>query len=160
MSADIVVIGGGVIGASVAYHLTAKGAKGVVVIEQPLQCRDESSLVQACWYLEQNSLMESCPRPGLCQQTTNDRRRGKRPIRGSLFDGGVGFVLDDLCEFAQRGMEKDILWCESQPTIACQAHQPDRADAVASQMEEVVPEPHALHVQQLGDEIAKERLRR
>jgi glycine/D-amino acid oxidase-like deaminating enzyme len=32
--AEIVVIGGGVVGASVAYHLTEKGAKDVLILER------------------------------------------------------------------------------------------------------------------------------
>ena len=32
--AEIVVIGGGIIGASVAYHLSARGAKGVILVER------------------------------------------------------------------------------------------------------------------------------
>ncbi len=33
-SADVVIVGGGVIGASIAYHLAAKGVRGVVVLER------------------------------------------------------------------------------------------------------------------------------
>ncbi len=32
--AEIVIIGGGVVGASVAYHLTEKGAKDVLILER------------------------------------------------------------------------------------------------------------------------------
>ena len=31
---EIIIIGGGVIGASVAYHLTERGAKGVLILER------------------------------------------------------------------------------------------------------------------------------
>src|SRR5215212_12250059 len=33
-TADVVIIGGGVIGASVAYHLAARGARDVLVLER------------------------------------------------------------------------------------------------------------------------------
>src|SRR5215207_3676064 len=33
-TADVVIIGGGVIGASVAYHLAARGVRGVSVLER------------------------------------------------------------------------------------------------------------------------------
>src|ERR671935_2983505 len=33
-TADVVVIGGGIIGASIAYHLTRKGVRDVIVVER------------------------------------------------------------------------------------------------------------------------------
>src|SRR5512135_205912 len=33
-SADVVIIGGGIVGSSIAYHLTAAGCKNVLVIER------------------------------------------------------------------------------------------------------------------------------
>lgn len=33
-TAEIVIIGGGVVGASVAYHLTTRGAKDVLILER------------------------------------------------------------------------------------------------------------------------------
>jgi len=33
-TADIVVIGGGIVGSSIAYHLTAAGCKSVLIIER------------------------------------------------------------------------------------------------------------------------------
>src|SRR6266571_6839892 len=33
-TAEVVIIGGGIVGASIAYHLTAAGCKNVVVIER------------------------------------------------------------------------------------------------------------------------------
>ncbi|HTH52254.1 MAG TPA: FAD-dependent oxidoreductase, partial [Pyrinomonadaceae bacterium] len=33
-SAEIVIIGGGVVGASIAYHLTERGAKDVLVLDR------------------------------------------------------------------------------------------------------------------------------
>jgi sarcosine oxidase subunit beta len=35
-TADIIVIGGGVMGASTAYHLAARGAKDVVLLEKEM----------------------------------------------------------------------------------------------------------------------------
>lgn len=34
MKSEIVIIGGGVVGASVAYHLTMRGAKDVLILER------------------------------------------------------------------------------------------------------------------------------
>jgi len=33
-TAEVVIIGGGIVGSSIAYHLTAAGCKDVVVIER------------------------------------------------------------------------------------------------------------------------------
>src|SRR5687767_7681565 len=33
-SADVVIVGGGIVGASIAYHLTAAGCKNVLIIER------------------------------------------------------------------------------------------------------------------------------
>ena len=33
-SAEIIIVGGGVVGASVAYHLTQRGAKDVLILER------------------------------------------------------------------------------------------------------------------------------
>jgi glycine/D-amino acid oxidase-like deaminating enzyme len=33
-TAEIVIIGGGIVGSSIAYHLTAAGCKGVLVVER------------------------------------------------------------------------------------------------------------------------------
>src|SRR6185436_1360915 len=52
---DIVIIGGGVIGASIAYHLAARGARGVVLLERDAICSGETSksggFVQTHWDL-------------------------------------------------------------------------------------------------------------
>ena len=33
-SAEVVIVGGGIVGSSIAYHLTAAGCKNVLVIER------------------------------------------------------------------------------------------------------------------------------
>jgi sarcosine oxidase, subunit beta len=51
--ADIVIVGGGVIGASIAYHLAAAGARDVVLVERGTICAGETSksggFVQTHW---------------------------------------------------------------------------------------------------------------
>jgi len=51
--ADIVIVGGGVIGASIAYHLATAGASGVVLVERGAICSGETSksggFVQTHW---------------------------------------------------------------------------------------------------------------
>ncbi len=37
-TADIVVIGGGIVGCSVAYHLAKKGGRSVALLEEDLVC--------------------------------------------------------------------------------------------------------------------------
>jgi sarcosine oxidase, subunit beta len=46
-SADIVIIGGGVMGASALYHLAARGTKNVVLLEKEGRVRQGAALV-AC----------------------------------------------------------------------------------------------------------------
>ena len=52
-TADIVVIGGGVIGASTAFHLASKGAKNVVLVDKGAICSGEThksgGFIQTHW---------------------------------------------------------------------------------------------------------------
>src|SRR3712207_9258460 len=43
MTADVVIVGGGVVGASVAYHLAARGCRDVVVLERGARAGEGST---------------------------------------------------------------------------------------------------------------------
>src|ERR1700749_1033634 len=42
-TAEVVIVGGGVVGASVAYHLAARGGRGVVVLERGARAGEGST---------------------------------------------------------------------------------------------------------------------
>ncbi len=53
MSAGIIIVGGGIVGASIAFHLAARGTKGVVLLEKGTICSGETAkaggFVQTHW---------------------------------------------------------------------------------------------------------------
>ena len=53
MTAEIVIVGGGIAGASIAFHLASRGAKGVVLLEKGTICSGETSkaggFIQTHW---------------------------------------------------------------------------------------------------------------
>jgi sarcosine oxidase subunit beta len=55
-TADVVIIGGGIIGLSIAYHLALSGERKVVVVERNLICSGSSGL-------RRGGFASSSPRP-------------------------------------------------------------------------------------------------
>ena len=59
LTADVVIIGGGVIGASIAHHLTARGMREVVVIDKSFVASGATGKSSAC-VRQHYSTVETC----------------------------------------------------------------------------------------------------
>ncbi len=65
----------------------------------------------------------------------------RRPLRLAVCHAG---------QVAQHRMEENISGRDQEPAFAGAADQPNRADAVAAEMEKIVGQPHSLQTQKLG----------
>ncbi len=106
MHARVVIIGGGVIGSSVAYHLAAAGEKSVVVIERDPSYREASSALSA------SSIRQQFTTPACMQMSRHSfaflrhiddyLNVGEGPIDISLTERGYLYLADAAYAAALR----------------------------------------------------------
>src|SRR3974377_1081588 len=100
-TADVVIIGGGIVGASIAYHLTAAGCRNVLVLERETHLGKGSTGksmggVRAQFATDVNSLMSLYPIPFYAEfEQRTGHESGYRP-QGYLFLATTPRHLDYL----------------------------------------------------------------
>src|SRR5580693_7134652 len=104
MRAEVVVIGGGIMGLAIAYHLARLGTKGVVVLEKSYLCGGASGRngggVRAQWSSEANvRLMQESIR--LCREFASEMK-----INVWFRQGGYLFLA--RTEAMRRSLEKSV----------------------------------------------------
>ena len=109
MQADIVIVGGGVIGSSVAYHLAAAKERSVVVIERDPSYSQASSALSASSIRQQFTTPE-CIRMSqygfhFLRHITDYLDIGEGPVDVSLTERGYLYLADE----AHAGLLEDAL---------------------------------------------------
>ncbi|MCY1300855.1 hypothetical protein D9M70_504390 [compost metagenome] len=136
------------LGLPCAVPLLEAQPQGIVMFDQGLQGCPQVVWVELLAWLQQYRLVPVMALGNLRrEEPLLDRRQRQQSGDRPLIDKRAFRAAGHRCQPLHRLMLEQVLRCELDTRLACPAHHLQRDDRVATQLEEVIGQPHSLQLE-------------